>query len=386
MPITEEALLSKLVATGAISAMTVDTNIFDEKKMHFNSSPLRQIRTLGNRRFRFILSGTVADEVRSHLVKSIDDALRGARKAVGKALAAFDTKTPTLDDLIAQTAGEKTPEEAAARRFGEFLTDTNCDVIDDASLVSTKEIFEAYFAGKPPFGSGAKKNEFPDALALNGLEKTAHDRKTDFLVVSKDKDWISFCKASTRLHILPDLERALALINAPPVVLREAVQTWLDENNDGRADVTPYLEQALKVVNFDVFGHATHGEIEAIAWEATLDDINWPDLEEIDIIGSEDAGHGAIDVTISIPLTLLATVPVEVSFSIWDSVDKESISMGGRMIDHQEEFEVRATITGRVRDPGTEDVDIELLDCEIDGSFRDLDIGEQDMFEEGDFD
>lgn len=59
--------------------------------------------------------------------------------------------------------------------------------------------------------------------------------------------------------------------------------------------------------------------------------------------------------------------------------------MGGRMIEVDEELDLRATISVKVRDPGGEDEDIEFIDCEIDVSSHDLDIGNVEVFEREDY-
>jgi hypothetical protein len=44
-----------------------------------------------------------------------------------------------------------------------------------------------YFAGKPPFGTGDKKAEFPDAITVKVLADWAKSEGAQILVVSGDK-------------------------------------------------------------------------------------------------------------------------------------------------------------------------------------------------------
>jgi hypothetical protein len=254
MPIIEDSELSLLLADGRINAISIDTNIFDEKGLQLNSAALQAIRRLSDLHFDFLLSATVAREIRRHLERATTDSLRAAKKAVGIALGAFETQTPTRDDILDWISGGQTAVEAAQRRFDNYLAITNCMVLDDTSLVDTATIFDAYFANEPPFGAGAKKNEFPDALALWALERVAEQRDKGIMVVSKDGDWDAFCKKSKLLYLVPDIERALSLIKHPPVVLRAALTQWLGEGGDGKSDIFPHLARAVEYLEFSVNG------------------------------------------------------------------------------------------------------------------------------------
>jgi hypothetical protein len=186
MPITEDEILSKLLADGVITAMSFDTNIFDEKGSHLSAPALQAVGKLKHRKFGFLLSETVAKEITDHLVKGAEKALAATRKALGDALAAFDTKKPGRDELLDIVSGGQTAVAAATRRFAEYVAETGCEIVDDPALANMRKVFDDYFAGNPPFGSGAKKYEFPDAIALSALGVEAERRNTHFLLVSKD--------------------------------------------------------------------------------------------------------------------------------------------------------------------------------------------------------
>ncbi|MBB5276910.1 hypothetical protein HNR26_002988 [Rhizobium rosettiformans] len=385
MPIIEDIELSKLLAEGQINAISVDTNIFDEKGLQLNGTALHAVSRLAALHFDFLLSGTVAEEIRRHLERSTTDAFRAARKAIGVALGAFEIQTPTRDDILGLISGGQTPTEAVENRFRDYLSSTNCEVLDDATLVDTATIFNAYFKGEPPFGTGAKKSEFPDALALNALERAAEQRGKGIIVVSKDGDWQAFCDRSTRLYLVTDIERALSLINDPPVVLRAALSRWLGEDGEGREEISPHLARAVERLEFFVNGNASSGEMEAHAWAGELQETIWPEAEEVDLIEIERSHEGHVFVTLSIPLSLVVKVPIEIEFSIWDSIDRESVGMGGRSVEPEEELEIRATVNIAVRDLGGEDEMFEVLECELDGTYFEVDLGDIDVFEREDY-
>lgn len=176
MPLVDEKTLKALLADGSINAISVDTNIFDQKRLNLNSAAMQAIARLKPLSFDYILSSTVAEEVKNHLQRATQEALQKTKKCVGKAIFYFETEQPTRDEILDQITGGKSAENAANERWARYVTDTGCQIINDYSLVDTSILFAGYFAGEPPFGTGEKKNEFPDAAALHALERTAIER------------------------------------------------------------------------------------------------------------------------------------------------------------------------------------------------------------------
>ena len=386
MPIVDEEGLRALLDAEKIGALTLDTSIFDEKKLQLTSNPLQAIAGLKGKPVSFILSGTVAQEVRDHVEAAAREALQGARREIGKALFAFGTEKPTRDELIDQITGGLSISQTAEKRFGDFVTNTGCEILDDTALVDVATLFGAYFGRRPPFGPGKKKSEFPDALGLNSLEKTALTRGISILVVSKDSDWTAFCKDSGVLYVVPEIEKALDLISKAPLGVRKAIRTWAGENGDGREQMYSTIERSVERVTFSVNGQATHGELEAMAWAGKLTDVDWCDDQDIDVIEIEHVEQHHFRATISLPLRLTIEVPIELNFSIWDSIDRESVGISGRSIEVEEEIDVRATFTLDIYDAGTEDEVVDRDDGDIDVSYHEIDLGEVDVFEHDDYD
>lgn len=110
-------------------------------------------------------------------------------------------------------------EEVCSKIFQRNQQDTGCEVLYDAMLVSTETIYESYFAGKPPFNTGRKKDEFPDALALHALERTAacHDRMTRTLTVHRGTNEIGgSCielRSTSGERLILDIGRPLDVAN-----------------------------------------------------------------------------------------------------------------------------------------------------------------------------
>lgn len=382
MPKVDEAELTQLLADGRITAISVDTSIFDQKQLNLNSAAMQAMARLKPMSFDYVLSSTVAKEVENHIENAAQKALQKAKKEIGKALFAFDTENPIRDEILEQITGGKSTNDIANERWNKYLADTGCVVIDDHSLVETSTLFDAYFAGEPPFGTGRKKDEFPDALALNALERTAVERGARILVVSKDGDWRAYCEKSDNLYIVPELEKALALIRNAPPVLKMAVHTWLVEEGDGSEDVFADIADRVRNLEFAASAHPTFGEVEVSTWAGELQSVAWPREDEIDVIDFEDLEEGqAVRLVLSTPLDLVVRVMVELDFAVWDGIDKEHLSMGGRSIEVDEDITVRATLTVDIYSVGTDEQEIVYRVGEVDDPNHEIELGEVDVFE-----
>jgi PIN domain len=386
MPIVNDEQLKALLVEGRVSAISVDTSIFDQKRLQLNSATMQALAGLKDRPFDFVLSGTVAKEVLAHLEKAAAEALQSAKKAIGKALFSFETKEPEREALLSQISGGRTATEAATQRWDKYIKDTGCEVLTDTALVEIATIYDGYFAGEPPFGSGRKKDEFPDALALHALERIATDRGIGILLVSQDGDWKAYCEKSERLYLVPEIERALALITNAPLGLRNTIYAWLSEGGQGHQEARQHISDNVERLEFTANAHPTHGEVEISTWAGELKVLTWPDASEIDIIEIEEPGEGEpLRVVVSLPVDLVVSVLVELSFSFWDSVDKESMGMGGRSVEVDEELYLRATITLDIHGLGTEDEDIVIEDTELDDQYHEIELGEVNVFEPEDY-
>ncbi|ESY72043.1 PIN domain-containing protein [Mesorhizobium sp. M0051] len=383
MPILEDDQIRALLAAEQIEALTIDTSIFDQKRLQLNSPPLQALAALKERPLSFILSSTVVKEVTGHLEKALEEAIRAAKKGIGEALFAFGTEKPTRDELIEQISGGQPPAEAMNERFNTFLKDTSCEVLDDTKLVDMAALFGKYFSNRPPFGPGRKKSEFPDALALLALERAATDRDIGIMVVSKDGDWRAFCANSERLYLVPEIEKALDLVNNTPSGLRKAVVSWMTEGGAGHEEVREHIAKNVELIEFTVLGYPTWGELEASTWGAELKALEWPDSSDVDIIETElVSDDGTIKVVVSLPLQLIARVSIELSFSIWDGVDKESINIAARSVEVDENLNGRLTMTVSVYEQGTEREEIIYEDSDLDIRDHEVDLGEVDVFED----
>jgi hypothetical protein len=213
-------LRQKLIS-GEITAITFDTQAFDRNSRTFRGGLIGQLSQLKNSNIKLIVTELVRDEAERHMLemhqsryKRVDDAL---------ALVSHHLSDDLVDYVREELDARPDPQHVVFNEINDFFLKTDAEIIYYEE-VSTRKLFELYFTGKPPFHkSNEKKHEFPDAVALLSLE--AYAENNGILVVSEDKDWVTFCSQSEskRLHCVPDLTTALALINSVEVDVKEIV-------------------------------------------------------------------------------------------------------------------------------------------------------------------
>ncbi|CAN7568432.1 PIN domain-containing protein [Pseudomonas brassicacearum] len=206
-----EALRKKLIC-GEITAVTFDTQIFDRNGKTFRGGLMEQLGQLKHSPIQLVVTELVRDEAEKHML-----AMHQA-KALRAEEALTNLSKYLSEDLLVELEGELrshiSPEGIVFREINDFFIATNAELLFYEE-VSTRKLFSRYFKSEPPFHKqNHKKNEFPDAIALLCLEE--YSELHGVLVVSDDKDWITFCceSESQKLHCVPDLNVALTLINS----------------------------------------------------------------------------------------------------------------------------------------------------------------------------
>lgn len=384
MPLLKKDELRRLAADETITTLTVDTSIFREKRLQLNSGTLQALKGMARHGFRFILSGTVAKEVELQMENAAKDALRNAKKGVGEALGAFETKKPTRDEILEQITGGLEPKRAAEERFSKYVRDTNCEVLVDSKRVDTAALFERYFSVLPPFHEGRKKSEFPDALALMALEDFAEELPTGMLVVSKDRDWELYCANSKFLYHASEINDALDLVtNVPPRFRHRIFCQMIEDEND---EIFKHLYDKVAAIEFSAIGIPAEGECELYPGAVALMGVHWPQKEEIDIIELDPLDVGeTIRLVVSVSLDVLICFSVEVMFGIWDSEYHELLPTGLRTLEVDHDDEILATLTFHVHNQGSENEVWEVVDVEIDTKDIEVNLGEIGALEAEDY-
>lgn len=242
--------LREMLISGAITAVTFDTQVFDRNSRTFRTGLLAQLGQIRNSSIQLVVTELVRDEVEKHILET--HSARQKRVNDAFSLVAQHLSDDLVDEMREELEARATPEQIAFHEINDFFLATNAELAFYEEI-STRKLLELYFNNKPPFHkSNDKKYEFPDAVALLSLE--AYAENGGILVVSSDKDWIEFCdnSESKRLHCIPDLTTALSLISSIETDVKEiASQRSLQFQrfNDGgglKAAISANLIERLK--------------------------------------------------------------------------------------------------------------------------------------------
>lgn len=89
-----------------------------------------------------------------------------------------------------------------------------CEMSVDIGYGDCCNVFEAYAKRLPPFSEKGKKNEFPDAIAIEAVRSYLEDTPCEYLlVVSADGDWANSFKDNESVFLCDTIDDALKEIN-----------------------------------------------------------------------------------------------------------------------------------------------------------------------------
>lgn len=178
---------------------------------------------------------------------------------------------------------------------------------------NVKKVFDDYFLAKPPFAeSGNKKQEFPDAFAINALLNYLDENPgSTALVVTNDNDWKRALEAEKRIVISDNIDNATNLLNGQLTQVNEI----LDFNY---ATIESLLEIEKETFWFTIHDYfdAEDIEIETI----TIESIGNPVVLDI--------SDEIIRIQVSADLLVDGTARIlDLSNSPWDEEDKTFVFM-----------------------------------------------------------
>jgi hypothetical protein len=177
----------------------IDTSEYVSLNFGYDLSILNELRLLTEKQAAFLCTTTIT-------VKEIESNIKAEVRRSRKAAAMFRKEAKILRNLktdpykqFFQDMDSKTViVETLKEQLDRLLRATKAIMIPIKN-VSVDDVFSRFFEKRPPFGPDKKKDEFPDAFVLLGLEDWCRQEKTKLYVVSGDKDMRSFCQDSEYL-------------------------------------------------------------------------------------------------------------------------------------------------------------------------------------------
>jgi len=379
--------LKNLVRAGQFGAITLDTSIFDAQGLKLESGLLKQLEQFRYSSTKLVISEIVKEEILSHLTEKTKDAKREIEKSLKQARDYWQVEDCDIEEIKKQIFGSREVQEIVAERFNRFIEVTSLEIIEAQDYLIVSDLIQKYFQSEPPFSeTGKKKNEFPDAIALISLEAWANKNNTKVIVVTSDNDWKSFCKSSERLCISDDFAGALGLFQLQDA---DDICRYLSEKYE-LGDLENVKEAILDALECKIYDFNIYPETESsYSYEEEITEIQvngfqLKSLESPNIV-FRPVNFDDDSLTVESRLSVDVNVECSFSFSVYDSIDKEDVGIGGNTVNTQADLEVEILITfvGDLSKIGAEvevdDVEIEIkTPVSIDFGFVDPDWGDGD--------
>jgi len=289
----------------AFDAITIDTQLVRTNDFRFENKQLDVLNAIVDSACPLLLTEVVASE----LADQLSEKIRQLRSQVKSNLEQCDKfgliPEGQAPDLIEEDA------HLSANRYLQKVFNRLGAIPVPNSKADIDQVWELYRKNSPPFGAEKKRNEFPDAIALNALENYAEERDWEILAISGDKDWLSYSGVSDRITVVKGVPEAVRRIaEDQPQVLAPAVANFIRKlATPGEADQMAFLTAGL---DRQLVGYYFPAEAES-EWgydaEASIQEV-----EDIDIIHSFDEASVSILEVEETSLKAVVILPVDVKF------------------------------------------------------------------------
>ena len=343
--------------TRKFDALTIDTQAIQKQAFRFENAPLNLLRQFRGSPIQVVFATIVVKETTAHL----EEAIRTLSATLRKVIPDCDRLLPEVTYWFGMRELEKIePGEVARKRLRNFLTDIEAAEVG-TNWADLQDIERRYFDTLPPFaGSGNKKHEFPDAIALSSIEGWAKANGKRVLAVSEDKGWIGY--DSEMISVVPTLSEALGILQNDPqhrthlFVAERIRELTLRNLYPSAATFFQLLVETIKRSDFDIDAHSN------MLYEA-----DYPQVELIGYSIENDFTIVKIDereIIAEIKLGLHIRVSVIITFAVHDSIDDDDVPMGDakiiRDIHLKEDTQALVTFSGDFQTDGWNITEIEL--------------------------
>lgn len=336
---------------------------------------------------QFLVPNIVRLEVVKNYAELLEAMSRAAKEALKKVHGHFGV---VLSDMVGVLGKIETDKysDIASKSFDLYAGECGAVFLSDSVVAS--RIVEDYMEGNPPFGGGKKKCEFPDAIALHAIDLWSNVNRSRVLVVSNDKGWLSYCDGKENLCCVEGFPEALDILNAQDWP-RRFVNGLVEFLRDDRSD-------DFKLVLLDEIGNIFQGKSVNVESYSSLHmyidaDGYVESCDSLSFVGDGDGNARLLlaevrddSISVSCTVTVVSTLQIDIDLSVWDGVDRETISLPSQSRMVGNEFDVDLTIRFEIdRDAINIDYNDLAIEVDCDPVSISVDIGEVAPFEGRDY-
>jgi len=367
------------------SAFTIDTSIFIQNGLKLNKGLLAQLHQFKDNPINLILSDIVYRELKSHLDRKEKETKSKIESALNDASDYLNCCIDDMEKIKSLIKLNYQAESISKLILEEFIRKCGIELVKGEEYCEMKSLIDMYFQNLAPFKeSGNKKNEFPDAIALLSLQYWVEENNKNLLAVSADNDWKNFALGKGNIEVIDDLAKAMDILNkqtdeALDSIIYE-IELDLTKSQNSRIFESMYsaIENSINI-----------SEISAVSSFKYYIDDEQLSLKNIYILTEENEkrlkvyiiDYDSDKITISITCEVMCEVEVAFNFSVWDSIDKEDVSLGGtrKIVEISYETDVLVNLYGNFLD-GLQNMDIDEIEVTHDSVF--VDMGEISPFDD----
>lgn len=213
----------------------IDTSVFHGQSFNFASAQMTAfVEAAKAKGVSLLLPAPIEKEIVRHM--------NDQREAACNALVEAQRKAPFLRKWKSWPIPQGKPLESAKRSIAfELRTVSNAEwkgflenfqvVRLDYKGIDLGQIMTWYEGGRPPFGPGAKRKEFPDAISLAAVLLHAGATNSEVAVISQDGDFKKACDFETSLLHFESLAAITeALISESGTI--EKIKATLEVSNE----------------------------------------------------------------------------------------------------------------------------------------------------------
>lgn len=318
MKISSADLVLRL-GRGESIAVAIDTSLVIRQRFQFGRGLLSLLGQFTAAKIKILVVDVVLREIQAHHLAAIEETGLQLRKAVksSRDLGLLEEMThemlSSIEDMDLEGFG--------AAKVDEFLGSIGAEVLDSTALADLAEVQDMYFQRQPPFEE-KKKHEFPDAFALNALERWSSLNSIDVLLLTGDKGWLSYSDGSHRLHHGLEVAEALSATQSADPALLTRLAALLRASSGELKDL---IAGDVARLNVEAEGNG-YWPIELNVTGASLEDVSLDYLRDDDLeIVSRDAG----ECVVQCPLHCIIGVDASIVVSLFDKVDRSSMRVSG---------------------------------------------------------
>jgi hypothetical protein len=207
----------------------VDSSIFIGKNYSYDNPSFVALKeTVVKEHANLLTTDVTLEEIKSHIYEDVGKASQALKKV--RASVKILRNIPAYNEIaIFEDLDQGSLCKQLFEQLAQFLNESKATTVPVAEA-DTKFVFDCYFKKTPPFGSGKKKSEFPDAFVLSTLSEWAESMQEDVVVVSQDSDMLSIESQFPRLSVVSSLEEFLSKVTSYFEKLAPTAQKLLEEN------------------------------------------------------------------------------------------------------------------------------------------------------------